>query len=66
MRYEEEDYEDRINSLPLHQREEFQPDGMNAPSDPCSHERRKPVPGTLDLDICLACGAFLRPGPGKP
>ncbi len=33
MPYDEEDYEDRVASLPQHIRDDFQPDGMSAPPE---------------------------------
>jgi hypothetical protein len=68
MRYPEEDYEEKINSLPRHVRDEFQPDGMNSPPEapprperaPCAHNHTRPLPGFLGTamgaTICLGCG----------
>jgi hypothetical protein len=60
MRHPEEELEDQIASMPRHERERAQPDGMNAPGDPCRHQRTKPLPGMLGqmmgYTICLDCG----------
>jgi hypothetical protein len=61
--YDEEKFEEKINSLPPDRREEWQPDGLNAPPEAkprCRHIRVRPVPGwraaCLGQKICLDCG----------
>jgi hypothetical protein len=66
VRYEEEDYEDRINALPRSQRERAQPDGMSTVPD-CEHPRLRMLPDILNtILVCMDCGVQMKDFPKRP